>query len=159
MNFLIIKAEEFIAAITQHIPDKFFQMIRYLGWYSNRMRGDRKKTANQPADLNSTSTPEEVLDVSAYKPRRIPPKTWRDCIKKVLEVDPLECPKCHCEMKIISFISTSQKEVIRQILEHLGLWENEIRPPPSGRPPEIEITYEPLDDGWTQYDEPAITIK
>ena len=45
-------------------------------------------------------------------------------LKKVWEVDPLECPKCHAEMKIISFISKSQPEVIRKILEHLGLWEN-----------------------------------
>ena len=33
-------------------------------------------------------------------------------IKKVWEVDPLECPKCHAEMKIISFISKSQPEPI-----------------------------------------------
>jgi len=34
-NFLIYHAEEFIAAITQHIPKKNFQMVRYYGWYSN----------------------------------------------------------------------------------------------------------------------------
>jgi len=31
-NFEIFSAEEFIAAITQHIPDKGFQMVRYYGW-------------------------------------------------------------------------------------------------------------------------------
>ena len=31
-NFEIFAAEEFIAAITQHIPDKGFQMVRYYGW-------------------------------------------------------------------------------------------------------------------------------
>jgi hypothetical protein len=30
----IFSAEDFIAAITQHIPDKGFQMVRYYGWYS-----------------------------------------------------------------------------------------------------------------------------
>jgi len=30
-NFKIYSAEEFIAAITQHIPEKSFQMIRYYG--------------------------------------------------------------------------------------------------------------------------------
>ena len=38
-NFKIFTAEEFIAAITQHIPDKRFQLVRYFGWYSNRIRG------------------------------------------------------------------------------------------------------------------------
>jgi hypothetical protein len=42
-NFEIFDAEEFIATITQHIPDKSFQLVRYYGWYSNRSRGDRRK--------------------------------------------------------------------------------------------------------------------
>ncbi len=54
----------------------------------------------------------EIIDVSEYEPKRIPSKTWRECIKsvrldseKIWEVDPLECPKCGGEMKIISFIT------------------------------------------------------
>ncbi len=39
-NFEVFSAEEFIAAITQHIPDKHFQMVRYYGWYSSRSRGE-----------------------------------------------------------------------------------------------------------------------
>ena len=42
-NFSITTAEEFIAAITQHIPEKNFHLVRYHGWYSNRMRGERRK--------------------------------------------------------------------------------------------------------------------
>ena len=42
-KFEIFSAEEFIARITQHIPEKSFQLVRYYGWYSNRSRGDRKK--------------------------------------------------------------------------------------------------------------------
>jgi hypothetical protein len=40
-NFEVFSAEEFIAAITQDIPEKNFQLVRYYGWYSNRSRGDR----------------------------------------------------------------------------------------------------------------------
>ena len=42
-NFELFSAVDFIAAITQHIPEKNFQLVRYYGWYSNRMRGDRRK--------------------------------------------------------------------------------------------------------------------
>ena len=42
-NFEFFSAVDFIAAITQHIPEKNFQLVRYYGWYSNRMRGDRRK--------------------------------------------------------------------------------------------------------------------
>ena len=37
-NFEIFTPEEFIAAITQRIPDKHFQMVGYYGWYSSRSR-------------------------------------------------------------------------------------------------------------------------
>ena len=35
------------------------------------------------------------------------------------EVEPLRCDTCGGEMKVISFISSSQDQVIRRILEHL----------------------------------------
>ena len=41
---------DFIAAITSHIPDKSFQLVRYYGWYSKRMRGQRDKQAAEEAD-------------------------------------------------------------------------------------------------------------
>ena len=42
-NFEIYTPEEFIAAITQHIPERSFHMVRYYGYYSNKLRGLRAK--------------------------------------------------------------------------------------------------------------------
>jgi len=42
-NFQMFTPLEFIATITQHIPERLAQMVRYYGWYSNRMRGDRQR--------------------------------------------------------------------------------------------------------------------
>ena len=39
---------------------------------------------------------------------------------KAGEIDPLVCPKCQGSMRIISFIG--YPSVIRDILNHLGLW-------------------------------------
>ena len=63
-------------------------------------------------------------------------------IRKVYETDPLTCPKCQGEMwfdtpttlrrpewRIISFID--QPDVIKKILQHLGLWEESHAPPDS----------------------------
>ena len=92
------------------------------------------------------------------KRRRIPSPTWRECIKKIWEVDPLECPKGHAEMKIISFIN--ERQVIEKILRHLGLWEEERAAAPAGRaPPEKNFVYEPIEDGWPGYEEPSIAVQ
>jgi len=46
-----------------------------------------------------------------------------ELIKKIWEADPLECPKCGGEMKVIALID--ERSVIEKILRHLGIWEEE----------------------------------
>src|SRR5450756_819380 len=61
-NFEVFSPCDFIARITQHIPDKSFQLVRYYGWYSNKMRGQRLKRK----DAEAVDVPGgEVIDVSA----------------------------------------------------------------------------------------------
>ena len=128
-NFQVFSACDFIAAITQHIPDKRFQMVRYYGWYSNKMRGQRRKREEEEAARESAATAEqgrgavasaaiEIIEHLALKPRRIPSRSWRELIKKVWEVDPLLCPQCHHEMRIVSLINDAQ--IIERILLHVG---------------------------------------
>ena len=50
-------------------------------------------------------------------------KGWAALIKQVYEIDPLSCPKCGAEMKIVSFIERHQTEVIEKILRYCELWE------------------------------------
>jgi len=96
--------------------------VRYYGWYSNKMRGQRLKQT----DAEVVDAPEgDVIDVSAFKPRRIPAKKWRELIKKVWEADPLICPHCQHEMRIVALID--EAAVIERILRHLGLWEAGVR--------------------------------
>ena len=73
-NFQVFSATEFIAAITQHIPEKSFQLVRYYGWYSNRGRGKRAKGKADTASASQSAPPAavEVLDLSDYWPRKIP---------------------------------------------------------------------------------------
>jgi len=57
-------------------------------------------------------------------------------IKQVYEADPLCCPRCGAELKIIAFIERHQTDVIEKILRHCGLWEE-----PSARaPPAADIS-------------------
>jgi hypothetical protein len=78
-------------------------------------------------------------------------------IKKVWEVNPLTCPQCGSEMRIFSLIH--YPDVIRRILEHLGLWKQDTgsrcKKQKSDHGP---VVYEEFDDGWPRYEEPTITL-
>ena len=74
-NFEIFTPSDFIAAITQHIPDKSFQLVRYYGWYSNKMRGQRNKQGESENRAGESPDKEiEITDISEHRPRRMPSK-------------------------------------------------------------------------------------
>jgi hypothetical protein len=110
---------EFIARVTSHIPDKGQVMIRYSGLYSNAHRGKMRK-------IQEKANPDLILEEG--KPFA-PSKGWAEMIRKVYELDPLLCPSCEGQMKIISFIE--DPKAIDKIIRHLKLSFQAERPPPS----------------------------
>ena len=64
---------------------------------------------------------------------------WRRLIVKIWESDPLTCPDCGAEMKVVSFIE--DRRVVERILRHLDLLAE-----PSRGPPSDELVYEPFYD-------------
>ena len=104
-NFHLFSACDFIAPIfitvTQYIPDKRFQMVRYCGGYFNKMcswRRNRAEEAQEEAACESAATAEQwygakvsaavaIIEHPALKPRRIPSRPCRELIKKVWKVD------------------------------------------------------------------------
>ena len=97
---------DFLAEFTQHIPPKGSHLIRYYGWYSNKSRGMRKKAE---ADTSDEPLAEETATSRSSQ-------AWAMLIKRVYEVDPLCCPECGGEMKVVSFIEPPQADVIEDIL-------------------------------------------
>ena len=95
---------------------------------------------------------EEELSRAAARSR------WAALIKRVYEVDPLVCPKCGGEMRVIAFIERRQRDVIRKILEHCGLWEDPRAParaPPTPRTLSgLELRYEADPDYQPAPEEP-----
>ena len=66
-------------------------------------------------------------------------------IQKIYNVDPLICPKCSGEMRIISFIEDHTK--IKKILKHLNLWM-----PSNNSPPENKSTTHSCIQQFPDYD-------
>jgi hypothetical protein len=105
------------------IPDRGEQMVRYYGYYSNVSRGKQKETEDDgvPAILEADKRSKE------YR------KNWARLIQKIYEVDSLSCPKCGGNMRILAFME--DREVIKAILKHLGLWLVKSKPAPKAHAP------------------------
>ncbi len=117
-----------LAAMCSHVPNKGEsfdlealdrQMARYYGYYSNVARGKRKKA---DADDKIPCILEPELTDKVFR------RNWARLIQKIYEVDPLLCPKCSSEMRVIAFIE--DPDVIKKILKHLDLWVIKRKPRP-----------------------------
>ena len=123
----------FILAKNTHIPNKGEQLVRYYGYYSNKARGVRRKeeatyTEIQHTEGREIDTPVSTL-IENNLSRKVFRKNWSRLIQKVYHCDPLVCPKCKGEMKIIAFIE--EETVIKKILKHLNLWITGNHDPPA----------------------------
>ena len=117
---------EFIARVTPHIPDKGQVMVRYSGLYANAHRGKVRK---------SGEAGHKLIMVEEECPR-ILRRGWAAMIRKVYEVDPLVCPQCQDQMRIIAFLT--DYSVVDRIINYLKLTFVAERPPPP------QITYQEL---------------
>jgi hypothetical protein len=107
---------EFLAALSCHVPKTYESITRYYGRYSCRRRGERAKLSPPP--------PEE--QESDYR-REFRRSGWAACIKRIYEVDPLECPKCRAQMRIIAFIQDAHS--IKDIMKSQGIPDFQAPPP------------------------------
>ena len=145
-NFEVFDPVDFLAIVSQHIPDKGAQMVRYYGLYSNKMRGCARK-----ANPGSTLAPWPKF--TPPPPAKLPARKWRDLIRQAWHSDPLQCPVCQKQMRLIAVIDDSN--IIEKILRHLNLWCGPAkfapaRPPPStgqSEPePQFLIDSDPMPD-------------
>jgi hypothetical protein len=78
----------FITYLTQHIPDKYFRVVRGYGLFSNRLKGELLPRARMSP--GKPGEKEESLKES-----------WRERIHKFTGKDPLICENCSVEMLLI----------------------------------------------------------
>jgi hypothetical protein len=108
-------ALEFLAQLSCHIPKTYESITRYYGRYSCRRRGERAKLA-----------PPDEEQESDYR-GEFRKSSWAACIKRIYEIDPLECPKCKAQMRIIAFIQDEHS--IKDIMKSQGIADFRAPPP------------------------------
>lgn len=95
-----------------HTSNKGEQLVQCYGFYRNILRGKwrkRKQDYLVPSILNPNGSSKAYC------------KNWAWLILKIYGVDPLTCPKCQGDMRIISFLN--DRDVIKKILKHMDLWD------------------------------------
>ena len=108
---------ELIQRLVQQIPDPRQHLVRYYGSYANRARHMFRPAAEE-LDGGGPGGPELDPDADAESEfateRR---QSWARLLRKILEVDPLLCPNCQVQMKIVSVIT--DPVVVDTILRHV----------------------------------------
>lgn len=125
-NFQVMLGAAWLELLCRHIPDCCEHLVRYVGWYSNRSRGERERALKDQAIPATPAVPVEPVSEVAARAKT----AWARLIRKVYEADPLECPKCQGRMRVIALID--DPAVVRRILKHLGRWAPS--PPRAARP-------------------------
>ena len=101
-------------------------LVRYFGWYSYRRRGMRAKNASTGEVKIDRRLVDEAGSAAKAKSSGTA-SSWATLVKRVFEVDPLQCPQCGSRMKVVSFIKRCQRDVVEKILRHCGWREGPLR--------------------------------
>ena len=127
-NFEAMDPLEWLARMSDHIPDAGTHRTHFYGFYASRVRAYRRR-GTEASDVPAEPTTK----------RRCPP-SWARLISKVFHADPLVCRKCGGKLKVIAYVSDEVS--VKRILAELGL-----SPPEEEKPPPIRAVIRvPVDD-------------
>lgn len=135
-NFQVMPGAQWLELLCKHVPDRHEHMVRYYGRYSSRTRGSEHERPDM----------DEPGPETRSQARQAAKVAWAKMIRKVYEVDPLACPECASQMRVIALIE--DPAVIKRILSWLGLWDppQPCGPSPPGERASLPLAYHPLPD-------------
>lgn len=105
---LIKDLEEFISRLIRHIPEKNFRMIRHYGFYANCVKNKLTPLLKLQISLLFSAarlvfSPNDQLG------------NWRERIERLTGSDPLVCPNCKMEIKLVEIAYRTRDGTLRTI--------------------------------------------
>lgn len=90
---------EFIGRLIRHIPESNFRIIRYFGFYANRVRGDLLPKVFAILKQNYENAREKLKNLGSW---------WRKRIERITKLDPLTCSLCLIPLSLTSVVYAKQ---------------------------------------------------
>ena len=95
---------DFMARLTQHIPEKHFKMIRYYGIYARHRKSDQS--------LHRAISREKHKIFLSFN-------RWRDSILHTFGYDPLKCPSCGTTMLFLELYFNHEPVPLHELYERV----------------------------------------
>jgi len=111
---LELDALEWMHALGRQVPDPRQHMVRYYGLYANRSRGEWRRRWSGAGWGRGNECPRREAQASRPGARA---GSWARLLRRILEVDPLLCPRCGVKLQVISVIT--EPPVVDRILAHV----------------------------------------
>ena len=105
-KYLTISTEEMLIRLLSHIPEKYFRMIRYFGFLSNRLRG--------------TLLP-IIYEKLGQTVSELQPVTFASMMKNMLRTDPYQCILCGGRMRFTTYHAGLKLFQLRRNIKNLAL--------------------------------------
>jgi len=119
---------EFLARLLTHVPDTSSIYVRYYGAYSVRRRARWRDQGILTATRFQAEVTGSADDSPTWPQMQARRRRWAELLQRIFEVDPLRCPRCGGDMRIVAFVLDHQ--VVHAILKHL----RKVRPDPRALP-------------------------
>ncbi len=135
-KFGVLKIDvlDFIARLSVQVPNPYERLLVYYGIYSNAS-GLRKQVPVEEKGKGQDESQEKTAEQPTHTGKLRAKKYWAQLIEKIWSEDPLLCPACGGESRVISFIT--QFSVIDKILKHIGYHHKDPPKPAYRGPPKL----------------------
>ena len=93
--------DQFIGKLIRHIPDQNFRIIRYSGFYANRVRGKLLPIVFMLFKQDYEKAKEKLANLGSW---------WREQIQRFTKLDPLICSVCLIPLTLTSVVYTTNRK-------------------------------------------------
>lgn len=90
-----LPVQTFIGKLIRHIPDQNFRIIRYSGFYANRVRGKLLPKVFALLKQDYEKAKQKLATLGSW---------WREQIQRFTKLDPLICSVCFVPLELTSIV-------------------------------------------------------